>query len=427
MKTGVVGIFALALFLSAPMNIRAEKYTKEADYILYVDEAEEIGNVPEIGGDTYGEIEPGVYTASKLYDNFYLLDGFDSNTWIYNYQSVDVKEIQSVINTQIELKTDKEIYTQPFDEDEFKTDKKFQPGTYYVAKKAFNWLLISDGTITGWISNKQGEAVFKNTLGVLQYDLEKVNYKTQIIQFSEYKRVGFVMKPDSITIHSTANYNSGSNAQQHADLLNNPTARAYTSWHFTVDDEQIIQSIPVNEVAYHAGDGQGYGNGNSIAIEMCENSDGDFEQTVDNTAKLTARLLVDLNLTMSDVKQHKDHSGKNCPKPLLEGNKWQEFLNLVQMYYDNYIGNNGTNHGWVNLDKGNWAHYESDGSLSNRWIASGKDWYLVRNGIMVRNEWIPYINGIWYFIGDDGKMVTNTSIYDGGIFYHFDSNGVWIR
>ena len=54
-----------------------------------------------------------------------------------------------------------------------------------------------------------------------------------------------------VTCHDTGDYQF--NAEQWADEVTTSSRQA--SWHFTVDDTQIIQHIPLNEVAYHAGDG----------------------------------------------------------------------------------------------------------------------------------------------------------------------------
>lgn len=65
----------------------------------------------------------------------------------------------------------------------------------------------------------------------------------------------------------------------HARYEKNPETP--TSWHFTVDEKEIYQHLPLNENGWHAGDG-GTGNRKSIGIEICEN-DGDFEKAVANT------------------------------------------------------------------------------------------------------------------------------------------------
>ena len=54
-----------------------------------------------------------------------------------------------------------------------------------------------------------------------------------------------------ITVHDTGD--NKFNADQWANEVT--TSSRQVSWHFTVDDNKIIQHIPLDEVAYHAGDG----------------------------------------------------------------------------------------------------------------------------------------------------------------------------
>ena len=84
------------------------------------------------------------------------------------------------------------------------------------------------------------------------------------------------MTPIYITVHNTANTAVGANAKSHASYVKNPDTP--TSWHFTVDDTEIYQHLPLNENGWHAGDGNGDGNRKSIGIEICENADGNFSR-----------------------------------------------------------------------------------------------------------------------------------------------------
>lgn len=98
---------------------------------------------------------------------------------------------------------------------------------------------------------------------------------------------------------------------------NNRTA----SWHYTVDNTEIWQSIPINENSWHAGDGQAMGNCGSVSIEICENSDGNYAQAERNAAYLVARLLYECGLPSDAIRMHRDWSGKNCPHNTIEGTK----------------------------------------------------------------------------------------------------------
>ena len=135
-----------------------------------------------------------------------------------------------------------------------------------------------------------------------------------------------------VVIHETGNTDPGTGAANHARLLTSGE-NGSTSWHYTVDDHEIYQHLPDNEVGWHCGDGrEGPGNQTGIGIELCVNPEGDFENTFDNAARLTAFLLESYDLTLQDVRQHHDFSGKNCPEQIREQNRWKEFLDLVQTY-----------------------------------------------------------------------------------------------
>ena len=64
-----------------------------------------------------------------------------------------------------------------------------------------------------------------------------------------------------ICVHDTASGAPSAGAIAHKNWLdsmaNNPDSTTCVSWHFTVDEKYIINHIPIDEVAYHAGDGTG--------------------------------------------------------------------------------------------------------------------------------------------------------------------------
>lgn len=168
----------------------------------------------------------------------------------------------------------------------------------------------------------------------------KVNIIEDIIPQKGGKvRPGDVRQKKWIVIHETGNSSKGADAKNHSTYLKN-LAKAnttYVSWHYTVDDHAIYHHIPDNEIAYHASDGRVEGGGNmaSMGIEICVNSDGNFDKARDNAAWLTAKLLKEHNLTIGAVKQHHDFApdGKNCPQTIRDKGLWNNFLQAVQKYY----------------------------------------------------------------------------------------------
>lgn len=133
-----------------------------------------------------------------------------------------------------------------------------------------------------------------------------------------------------ITIHETANKSKGANAEMHAQYINNGSK---DTWHYTVDDTQAIQHYIDTRQCWHAGDGSGKGNTESIGIEICVNSDGDYLKAVQNAVELVSELMKKHNIPIGNVKQHNHWSGKNCPTQLRNGSKginWNQFIEKVK-------------------------------------------------------------------------------------------------
>lgn len=127
-----------------------------------------------------------------------------------------------------------------------------------------------------------------------------------------------------ITWHTTGNTSRGANAQAHANLQSNGNARS-AAWHWQVDDYQAIQSFDHKFQLWHAGDGgRGSGTLDSIAIEGCVNSDGNFNKMIDNMIDLTVHIMQEENIdTVYSVVTHYWWSGKWCPTQILNGlNGW---------------------------------------------------------------------------------------------------------
>jgi len=140
-----------------------------------------------------------------------------------------------------------------------------------------------------------------------------------------------------VTIHETGNSNKGANAKAHANYLKgNDAANAPVSWHYTVDDTETYQHLPETEDAFHAGDGGGNGNRQSIGIEICVNADGNFERAIDRAATLVADICTRRNIPVENIRQHFDWSKKNCPQNIRAGRPitWAVFLQKVQTAMD---------------------------------------------------------------------------------------------
>lgn len=158
----------------------------------------------------------------------------------------------------------------------------------------------------------------------------KINEK--LIKFNFSYRNGEKIK--YIVIHDTGNTGVKANADAHFNFFNN--ANRGRSAHYFVDDKQILRIIKDEYKSWAIGDGAGeYGitNENSISIEMCINSDGNFEKTYQNTIELTRYLMNKYNIPLENVVRHYDASRKLCPNVFCKNNweKWHQFKrNLIK-------------------------------------------------------------------------------------------------
>ncbi len=137
----------------------------------------------------------------------------------------------------------------------------------------------------------------------------------------------FEMIPEGICVHNTANDATAMSEASYMLGNNNKT-----SFHAVVDDIRVVECLPFNRNAYHAGDGRnGRGNRKMIAIEICySKSGGDrFNEAEDNAAAYIAYLLKKYGWGIDKVSKHQDYSGKYCPHRTLDMG-WQRFLDKVQ-------------------------------------------------------------------------------------------------
>ena len=144
-----------------------------------------------------------------------------------------------------------------------------------------------------------------------------------------YLKCPNAMKPTRIVVHETANDASARNEISYMRGNN-----LESSFHFAIDDKEIVQGIPLDRNAWHAGDGNGKGNREGIAIEICYSKSGGEKwlASLHNAAKFIAELLKERNWGVDKVTKHQDYSGKNCPHRILGSYGWNNFISLVSMY-----------------------------------------------------------------------------------------------
>lgn len=159
-----------------------------------------------------------------------------------------------------------------------------------------------------------------------ELDIEE-DYLTE----NPYSRPGTKLgKVKKIVVHYTANPGTGAHANRNYFEGLSESGDTYASSHFIIDlNGNIIQCIPLNEVAYASNEANSY----SISIECChEDAEGEFNtSTYNNCVELVARLCEYYQLDPAkDVLRHYDITGKECPLYYVRHpEEWELFLSYV--------------------------------------------------------------------------------------------------
>lgn len=191
--------------------------------------------------------------------------------------------------------------------DALEIDKANRKRTYHVAD----------------MSQDYKERVVHHAIAI-QFDPDKL-LPTYIVDHiptntANNRRPGHKLTPTTITIHNTAN--PSSSARDERGWLTNPANTATASYHIVLDDKETIEVLPLNESAWHAGDGSGAASGNrtSIGIEICES--GDYARTLERAVDLVSKMLKERGWGVDRLRRHYDWSGKICPRLMYDGGSW---------------------------------------------------------------------------------------------------------
>lgn len=134
-----------------------------------------------------------------------------------------------------------------------------------------------------------------------------------------------------ITVHNT--YNDATAMAEASYMLGRPEK---VSFHVAVDNERVVECLPLNRSCYAAGDGRyGFGNAETINIEICYSKSGGerFDEAEELAAEYIAYLLKQYGWGIDKVGTHQMRSGKYCPHRTLDLG-WQRFLDKIAKYID---------------------------------------------------------------------------------------------
>lgn len=155
----------------------------------------------------------------------------------------------------------------------------------------------------------------------------KTNYSANRVEKIKY-----------IVIHYTAN--NGDTAKGNAEYFSR-SANLGASAHYFVDENEVWQSVPDTDTAWHCG-AKTYRhnecrNSNSIGIEICSRKDSSGKyylkaDAVANAIALTRKLMSKYNIDANHVLRHYDVTGKTCPLPMVEDpGQWANFKKRLEV------------------------------------------------------------------------------------------------
>ena len=150
-----------------------------------------------------------------------------------------------------------------------------------------------------------------------------------LVSTSKYNiKCPYSMNAEFIVVHNTANDASAKNEIAYMIRNNNQV-----SFHYAIDDKEIVQGIPENRNTWNAGDGgSGKGNRKGLSVEICYSKSGGnkFIEAEKLAAKFIAFKLKEKGWDISKVMKHQDFNKKYCPHRTLDMG-WQRFLNIIQI------------------------------------------------------------------------------------------------
>lgn len=116
---------------------------------------------------------------------------------------------------------------------------------FYIQDTSLNSLVVSTTTDNETITYLEGEH---------NKNVNKMNIITGLLPWNATGRTQIIKKSTQfITIHDTGD--AVQSASDWNEYVSSGADKRQTSWHFTVGENEIFQHVPLEEVAWHAGDG----------------------------------------------------------------------------------------------------------------------------------------------------------------------------
>ena len=141
--------------------------------------------------------------------------------------------------------------------------------------------------------------------------------------------------PKYIVIHETDNFAAGAGAKRHAQAQYNGNLN--TSVHYYCGSDGIYQAADHSDGTKSIGVEYGGNhaitdatNRNTINIEICVNSDGDYTVARKNAIELVKYLMQTTGIPAERVIRHYDAKGKYCPRKMMDNPAlWEDFKKQI--------------------------------------------------------------------------------------------------
>lgn len=138
-------------------------------------------------------------------------------------------------------------------------------------------------------------------------------------------------KPKYIVIHETDNFSKGAGARRHAEAQ--AAGHLSTSVHYYAGSDGVYQTAAHADGVWAIGKEYDADhsvtdatNRNTISVEICVNSDGDYKKARQNAIELVKYLIPKTGIPAERVIRHFDVKGKYCPRRMMDDpSLWEDF------------------------------------------------------------------------------------------------------
>ncbi len=168
-----------------------------------------------------------------------------------------------------------------------------------------------------------------------------MNIKTEFI--STVNTYAGENKAKYIVIHETDNFAEGAGARKHAEAQ--AAGHLSTSVHYYAGSDGVYQAAAHTDGVWAIGkeyDGEhsikDATNRNTINVEICVNSDGDYAKARQNAIELVKHLIQTTGIPAERVIRHHDARGKYCPRKMMDDpSLWEDFKAQIQAGKQNVL------------------------------------------------------------------------------------------